>query len=80
MNKKRKKQKKFVLVLLIIVTVVAIGLVLAAKQNQTDKPVELIELEQQIEEANAGKEFDLQYEYRGPNTHQSLPFKYDQNE
>ena len=40
-------------------------------------PPELIQLREEIKQSNQGKNFNLDYEYTGPNTHQPLPFNYE---
>lgn len=72
---KNKRTKK---ITILILTAIVLGSILFIKfYNNNPTPTELENLRQEIEQNNQGQNFDLDYEYTGPNTHQPLPFNYE---
>jgi uncharacterized protein YpmB len=74
---KKNKKKQIGILLLILVIVILSTLFAYKKYTESRRPAELIKLIEEIEAKNANKNFDLDYEYTGPNTTQPLPFNKD---
>lgn len=64
----------------IMVTIIVLALaasLFVKLTNNKPTPTELKTLREEIKQNNQGQNFDLDYEYTGPNTHQPLPFNYE---